>query len=52
MDIKVGDIVLHQLSKLYFRCENKKHEKWMNMNPYYKLVDKKDVPENYFKKAF
>lgn len=35
--IKVGDIVYHKLSKLLFVCENKKHEKWMNMNPYYIL---------------
>ena len=35
--IKVGDIVVHKLSKLYFLCENKKHERWMNMNPYYIL---------------
>ena len=48
--IKVGDTVLHELSKLYFICENKKHERWMNMNPYYKLVSKDSVPESYFKK--
>jgi hypothetical protein len=35
MTIRVGDIVFHQLSKLLFKCENKKHERWMNMNPYY-----------------
>jgi hypothetical protein len=33
--IKMGDIVIHTLSKVTFRCENKKHERWMNMNPYY-----------------
>jgi len=36
MEIKVKDIVFHQLSKLLFKCENKKHERWMNMNPFYK----------------
>jgi hypothetical protein len=46
--IKVGDIVLHELSGLFYRCENKKHERWMNMNPYYKPLQGKIVPENYF----
>lgn len=35
MNIIVGDIVYHQLSKLLFRCENNKHMRWMNMNPFY-----------------
>jgi len=48
--IKVKDIVLHTLSGLYYRCENTKHEKWMNQNPYYKLVAKDSVPESYFHK--
>lgn len=48
--IRVGDTVFHQLSKLYFKCENKKHERWMNMNPYYILVSPDVVPESYFKK--
>lgn len=48
--IKVGDIVLHGLSKLYFKCENKKHERWMNMNPYYIRVPNDSVPESYFYK--
>jgi hypothetical protein len=44
MNIRVGDIVYHQLSKLLFKCENKKHERWMNMNPFYiktnlKIID-------------
>jgi hypothetical protein len=39
--IKVGDFVLHTLSQREFRCENKKQERWMNMNPYYILIDKK-----------
>jgi len=46
--IKVNDIVLHQLSKLYFICENKKMERWMNMSPYYKLMPKGIVPITYF----
>lgn len=48
--IKVNDIVLHTLSKLYFICENKKMERWMNMNPYYELMPKDIVPPSYFKK--
>ena len=44
MKIQRGDIVFHQLSKLLFRCENNKMERWMNMNPYYirtnlKMID-------------
>jgi len=35
--IQVGDTVFHTLSKLCFLCENQKHERWMNMNPYYIL---------------
>lgn len=50
--IKVNDIVLHTLSGLYFICENKKQERWMNMNPYYSLSDKNAVPEGYFTKCF
>lgn len=46
--IKVGDIVLHELSGLYYQCENKKMERWMNMNKYYNLVDKSNVPPGYF----
>ncbi len=41
--IRVGDIVFHQLSKLLFKCENKKHERWMNMNPFYQKTDLKTV---------
>lgn len=49
--IRVGDIVLHQLSQLYFICENKKHEKWMNMNRFYVLAPLDvPLPPNYFKK--
>ena len=48
--IKKGDIVLHTLSGLYYRCENEKMSRWMNMNPYYKLMPKDIVPESYFKK--
>lgn len=50
--IKVGDIVLHKLSQLYFICENKKHERWMNMNPFYVSVSPDLIlPSNYFKKT-
>lgn len=42
MTIEVGDIVLHMLSKLEFLCENKKQERWMNMNAYYVIVKKKE----------
>jgi hypothetical protein len=43
MNIRVGDIVFHQLSKLLFRCENKKMERWMNMNPFYVRTDLKEI---------
>lgn len=49
--IKVSDVVLHTLSKLYLICENKKMARWMNMNPYYKLVPKNSVPQSYFAKG-
>lgn len=49
--IKKGDIVLHTLSKLYFRCENGKHEKWMNMNEYYILILNPNLPDTYFIKT-
>lgn len=48
--IKVGEIVLHDLSGLYFICENKKMERWMNMNQFYKLMPKDIVPKKYFQK--
>jgi hypothetical protein len=49
--IKVKDIVLHTLSGLYYRCENTKMERWMNMNPYYVIPRKEDVPSlSYFYK--
>jgi len=50
--IQKGDIVKHLLSKLYFICENAKHERWMNMNPFYFKVSKDEVPANYFNKEF
>jgi hypothetical protein len=43
MNIKVGDIVFHQLSKLLFKCENKKMERWMNMNSYYVKTNLKTI---------
>lgn len=49
--IKVGDIVLHTLSGLYYYCENRKQERWMNMSTYYKTVPKDTVPDTYFKKS-
>lgn len=50
--IRVGDIVQHQLSKLYFICENNRHERWMNMNPFYILAPINLIlPQNYFKKT-
>lgn len=43
MTIQVGDIVFHRLSCLLFRCENKKHMRWMNMNPFYQKTDLKEI---------
>lgn len=43
MNIQVGDIVYHKLSKLLFRCENNKHMRWMNMNPYYTKTTLKQI---------
>jgi len=50
LNIKKGDIVLHVLSSLYYKCENKKHEIWMNENRYYIKMDINIVPESYFYK--
>lgn len=36
--IKKRDKVIHTLSNIWFWCENAKQERWMNMNPYYKLL--------------
>lgn len=42
--IKKGDVAFHILSRLYFKCENTKMERWMNMNKFYvKAV----LPDNY-----
>lgn len=49
--IFVGSIVIHKLSGLYFKCENNKQARWMNMNPYYELVDPRIIPQGYFDKA-
>lgn len=47
--IKKGDIVLHQLSGLFFICENAKMERWMNMNEYYIAVPEfMHPPKEYF----
>lgn len=48
-NIKVRDTVYHSLSKLYFICENKKQEKWMNENKYYSKSNI-ELPNNYHKK--
>jgi hypothetical protein len=50
-NINKGDVVLHELSGLYYRCENKQQARWMNMNPYYKFVPPENTPPpSYFKK--
>lgn len=43
MNMQTGDIVFHQLSKLLFRCENNKHQRWMNMNQFYQKTDLKTI---------
>lgn len=45
-----GDIVLHSLSGLYYECENNKQARWMNMNPFYVVASKQDIPAGYFNK--
>lgn len=50
MTIRVGDIVFHQLSKLLFKCENKKHERWMNMNTYYVKTNIKTIDYEQYEK--
>lgn len=50
--IRVNDIVFHILSGLYYKCENIKQERWMNMNEYYLKVDNPEViPQSYFYKV-
>lgn len=50
--IQVKDIVLHQLSGLYYICENNKQARWMNMNEYYIPVPEfMWPPKDYFKKS-
>ncbi len=51
MNIQVGDIVFHQLSKLLFKCENKKHQRWMNMNPFYVKTNLKTIDYEQFTKS-
>lgn len=48
--IRKGDTVLHQLSGLYFICENTKMERWMNMNPFYIWQPSDVVPPSYHSK--
>lgn len=50
--IEVGCFVKHLLSGLFFRCENKKQERWMRENPFYIRVEKSDIPLGYFDKKF
>ena len=50
--IRVNDIVLHLPSNLFYKCENKKHERWMNMSGFYvKVNDPLLVPKGYFNKV-
>jgi hypothetical protein len=49
--IVMGDAVFHQISKLYFICENKKMARWMNMNPNYVWTVKDSIPKSYFEKV-
>lgn len=49
--IKKNDVVYHVPSGLYYRCENGKHEKWMNSHPAYKKVSINEVPFGYFEKT-
>lgn len=49
-EIKKGDIVFHMLSKLLFRCENSKHEKWMNENKNYRKTELKTIDYERWKK--
>lgn len=51
MNIQVGDIVFHQLSKLLFKCENKKHQRWMNMNQFYIKTNLKTINYEQFAKS-
>jgi hypothetical protein len=46
--IKVGDIVLHTISGLYYKCENNKQQRWMNMSTFYKVANDIILPPNYF----
>jgi hypothetical protein len=49
--IKVKDIALHTPSGLYYRCENTKMERWMNMNGFYeKIKPGVHLPKTYFLK--
>jgi len=52
MMVKKGDYVFHQLSKLYYLCENDKHVKWMNANSFYIIASKDEIPNDYFNKSF
>lgn len=49
--ISVGDTVIHTLSGLYYKCESKKHERWMNENKFYRWVPDGTVDSSYFYKT-
>lgn len=51
MNIQVGDIVYHKLSKLLFKCENKKHMRWMNTNPFYIKTNLKTINYEQFEES-
>lgn len=51
MNIRVGDIVFHQLSKLLFRCQNKQQERWMNLNTYYVKTNLKTIDYEQFESS-
>lgn len=53
--IKPGDIVVHALSGLLFRCMDNKHARWMNSNPFYSIAtDREEIALflTYEKKSF
>lgn len=45
-----GVIVLHTLSGLYYKCEDAKQARWMNMNAFYQVADTNKIPAGYFDK--
>lgn len=51
MNIQVGDIVYHQLSKLLFKCQNKQQMRWMNLNHFYTKTNLKTIDYEQFEKS-